>query len=102
MDEKNNDRMQRKKDFGRAIERPHLLVFAEKIKLKSGKTVYGVTTTLNEPNKLQYSLAEYGDEESLQELINFFNEALERHRKIDRGENAEVIHLNDKPDKGGA
>lgn len=99
MNGKNEERIKNETMFMRAIDKPHLLIVAEKIEIKPGKTIDGLFMNLNEPNKLQYSLAEFGDEQGLQEYIDFFTKALERHRKIDRDEKAEVIHLNDKPDK---
>jgi len=94
--------MESKKLFMRAIDRPHLLIFAEKIRLKSGESIKGLQTSTRELNKLQFSLANHSDEEKLQELICFFTEALERLKTIAEGINmGKIIHLDDAPKKGG-
>ncbi len=98
MNSKNDERIRDEKTFMRAIDRLHLLLFAESIKIKStGKTIEGLSMNLHEMGKLQFALAHFGDEKELEELIDFFTKALERHKTIDRGKKAEVIPFNDKP-----
>lgn len=64
--------------------------------LKSGKAAEGLIMSQYDLGKLQFALASNSDKDELQELINFFAEALERHRKIENGVKGEVIPLNDK------
>jgi len=56
---------------------------------------------IGKDKRLAREVASFSDEEELQGLVDFFTEALERHRKIDEGINAEVIPLNDKPNERG-
>jgi hypothetical protein len=96
MNQKNDERMQQEKRLKNAAGRPHLLIFAEKTSLKSGGTEEGLIMIQYDLGKLQFALASNSDEDELQGLINFFTEALERHRKTHSGIKAEVIPLNDK------
>ena len=100
MNRGNDERIRDEKLFIGAIDKPHILIFAEKFKLKSTeKTIEGLISNSSELAKLQYALAKYSDEKELQESVDFFTGALERHRKIDKGEKAEVLPLKDDPNK---
>ena len=78
-------------------DHPHLLLFAPKRSLLSGKiTAYCLETAIHDLEKLQYALAKLSSEDELQELIDFFTEALKRRRKIRYGTKGEVIPFNDK------
>ena len=83
--------------FKEAIGKPSLLVFADKISLKSGKTAEGLQIHSFDMGKLQYALAEHCEESQLKEMADFFNKALKRRLKIKKGIKGEVIPLKDKP-----
>lgn len=86
-----------KKLFMDAIDRPHLLIFSNEFKLKSGKTIEGIQSSESDLPKLQYSLAYNWGEEELRKFIRFFEEALQRSVKMDLGRDkkAEIINFDD-------
>ena len=83
MVEEIKDREIRKKRLMAAIDKPHLLIYEESYQLHSSnqnaETV--VRCDYNLP-QLHYALAKHSNEEELQAYIDYFTEALVRHRKI--------------------
>ena len=82
----NNNKREEKKRFAEAFEQPHFLISAQNIKIKHTK-VEGFITYTKDLAALQFALAKQSSEEELQGFIDFFTEALNRHRKIERSEN---------------
>jgi hypothetical protein len=85
MNQENDESIQQKKNLDAAIGHPHLLVSAQKIVLKSGKTVENICTITHKPEELLHALVYHSNEAGLQRLISFFSKALEKHRKFESG-----------------
>ena len=67
-----DERTQDEKLFIGAIDKPHILIVAENLKLKStGKTVKGLISNSYELAKLQYALARYSGEKNCKDLLNY-------------------------------
>ena len=101
MDLKNDEKKQQEKALKRAAGKPHLLVYADRLLLKSGTIAEGLITLKYDLGKLQYELARFSYENELQELIDFFTVALKRHRRMELEKKAEIIAFKDRPKKGG-
>ena len=76
-----------------AGNKPHIFIFDDSRHLNMGAHLTGIIKEIKEPEKLQLLIAKHWDEDEIQSFIDFFTEALERHRKIGSGEKAEVVPI---------